>query len=73
MNSHSYEHLLDVTHQEFVVIQGNTTEAGQEKTRKYEVSLPLTCARSTNNKRINDLILGSKVQHNSYEPVEVCE
>lgn len=31
MNSHSYKHLLDVTHQEFVVIQGNTTEGGQGK------------------------------------------
>lgn len=33
VDSHGYQHLLDVTHQELVVIQGNT--AGWENTRQH--------------------------------------
>lgn len=58
VDRHSHQQLLDVTHQELVVIQGNTAEGGQEernvKDRKSTGSMK--------SERINDLIHGSKLQ-----------
>lgn len=67
MDSDSHQQLLDVTHQELIVIQGNTTEGRQGKQEAQDVIQPLVYTP------VRGLMISFMAQRLKMKPHELIE